>query len=198
MKIIHCEQRTDEWFAARLGVPSASSFDKIITTKGELSKQAQKYLYKLAGEKVSGRAEDMFQSAAMQRGCELEDEARSFYQIVNDVVVDQVGFCISEIGVGCSPDGLVGEEGGLEIKCPIISTHVEYLLNENALISEYFQQVQGSLFVTGRKWWDLISYYPALKPLVVRIYPDTKFQEALKSVLSTFCADLSETIKKIQ
>lgn len=199
MKIITCEQRSDEWFAARLGVPTASSFDKIVTMKGDPSKQAQKYLYKLAGEKVSGKAEETYQNAAMQRGVELEDEARQLYQMITDTQVEQVGLCLADGAhvYGCSPDGLVGKDGGMEIKCPTISTHVEYLLG-NILPTEYFQQVQGSLLVTARKWWDFMSYYPGLKPLIIRVTPDKVFHKALKAELEVFCTGLTEIINKIQ
>jgi hypothetical protein len=198
MRIITCEQRSDEWFLARLGVPSASSFDNIITMKGEVSKQLEKYMFKLAGEKVCGKAEETYQNAAMLRGVELEEEARQSYMFATDNVVEQVGFCLHDnINAGCSPDGLIGEDGGIEIKCPTISTHVGYILN-GGLPSEYFQQVQGSLFITGRKWWDFVSYYPALKPVIVRVYPDVKFISALEGVLKTFCVNLEETINKIK
>ena len=199
MKIITCEQRSDEWFAARLGVPTASSFDRIVTMKGEVSKQAQKYMFKLAGEKVSGKAEETYQNAAMQRGVELEDEARKLYEMITDTQVEQVGLCLADgpHTYGCSPDGLVGKDGGMEIKCPTISTHVEYLLG-NILPSEYFQQVQGSLLVTGRKWWDFMSYYPGLKPLIIRVTPDKVFHKALKAELESFCTGLNEIINKIQ
>lgn len=197
MKIIQCEQRTNEWYAARLGVPSASSFDEIVTMKGEPSKSAEKYMFKLAGEKVSGVAEESYQNASMQRGCELEDEARQLYQIMNDCVVDQVGFCISDEGYGCSPDGFVGDDGMIEIKCPSISTHVKYLI-DGKLPSDYFQQVHGQLLVTGRKYCDFVSHYPGLKPLIVRVYPDTEFIARLQNELKKFVAKLNQTIERIK
>jgi hypothetical protein len=196
MTIIDCEQRSDEWFAARLGVPSASSFEQIVTMKGEPSKQREKYLYKLAGEKVAGKAEESYQNAAMLRGVELEDTARQLYQLITDAQVDQVGFCVQD-GCGCSPDGLIGTTGGMEIKCPTISTHVGYLLN-GGLPSEYFQQVQGSLLITGREWWDFVSFYPGLRPLIVRVEPDKAFLKALKAELDRFCVDLNTTIWRIK
>jgi hypothetical protein len=196
VNIIQCEQGTDEWFKVHLGVPSASCFDKIITVDGKSSKQRQKYLYKLAGEKVSGIPEESFQSEVMKRGVLMEDDARRLYQLVNDVAVEQVGFCIAD-GYGCSPDGLIGQDGGLEIKCPGIATHVSYLV-DGCLPEEYFQQVQGSLLVTGRAWWDFMSFYPGLKPFIIRVEPDKKFRSALKEALGAFCKELEETITKIR
>ena len=81
MIALELQQQTPEWFAARCGVPSASNFDKIVTTKGEPSKQAQKYLWQLAGERVTGKQEESFTSGHMQRGIELEAEARQFYEL---------------------------------------------------------------------------------------------------------------------
>jgi len=195
MKIINVEQRSPEWYACRLGVPTASNFDKIVTMKGDPSKQAEKYMFKLAGEKVSGACEESYTNGAMQRGIELEDEARQLYQIINGVEVEQVGFCLAD-GYGCSPDGLV-EDGLIEIKCPSIAVHVGYLL-DNKLPSDYFQQVQGQLLVTGRKWCDFVSYYPGIKPLIVRVEPDKAFLKALNIELQVFCKLLDETISKIR
>lgn len=184
---------------ARLGIPSASSFDQIITTKGEVSKQRTKYLYKLAAERVSGRSEETYQNAAMQRGTELESEARAYYELVNDCTVEQVGFCLADgsYAYGCSPDGLIGTNGLLEIKCPSASVHVEYLL-EGGLPSVYFQQVQGQLLVTGRKYCEFVSYYPNLKPLIVTVTPDAKFQAALKEQLEAFCSELDKVVERIR
>jgi len=197
MKIIDVEQNTQAWFEARLGIPTASNFDKIVTMKGEPSKQAEKYLYRLAAERVSRQIENGYTNAFMERGHELEAEARKFYHLITTNEVKQTGLCLSDDGrYGCSPDGLVGDEGGLEIKCPIGSTQVAYLLS-NDLPSEYYQQVQGTLLVTGRKWWDFVSYYPGLKPLIIRVTPDEAFQNKLKFELDSFCAKLDEVSQKI-
>ena len=199
MIILDLEQRTPEWYAARCGVLSASNFDKIITTKGEPSKSAQKYLYQLAGERVSGRVEETYQNAAMQRGIEMEAQAREFYELVNDVQVQQVGLCFFDNTrrVAASPDGLVGDDGCLEIKCPLIYTHVGYLVN-GGLSEEYFQQAQGQLFVTGRKWVDLISYFPGIRPVIVRLERDEKFISSLSKQLDQLCKDLYEITEKIR
>jgi exodeoxyribonuclease (lambda-induced) len=152
MIIIDAPQRSAEWYAARCGVPSASSFDKIITVDGKPSKQAMKYLYQLAGERITGKAEESYVNGAMQRGIELEAEARQLYSIITDLPVQEVGFCVSEgwARYGASPDGIVDSEGLLEIKCPTLATHVCYLL-DNALPSEYFQQ-KWNLDADLAKW----------------------------------------------
>ncbi len=197
MKIVECIQGAPEWFSARCGIPTASNFDKIITTEGKSSKQRQKYLFQLAGEMVSGKPEETYQNSAMQRGNELEAEAREFYSFTAGEEVVQVGLCLSdEIMAGASPDGMVGEKGLLEIKCPTIAVHVGYLL-KNELPIEYFQQVQGQLFVIGRDWCDFMSYYPGIKPLIFRVKRDEEFIKLLRIELSVFCQELEETIKRI-
>lgn len=199
MEIIDVIQGSPEWFKIRTGIPTSSNFDKIVTTKGVPSSQAKKYLYKLAGEFISGIPENTYQSAAMERGCILEPEARSLYEVVRNVEVTEVGFCISDTvnKFGASPDGLVEEDGLLEIKCPNLATHVGYLI-ENKLPSDYIQQVQGQLLVTKRRWCDFMSYYPGLRPLIVRVKKDDIFLTRMGSELHLFCERLQETINKIK
>ena len=200
MQIMNFEQGTDLWFKSRQGIPSASCFDKIVTTTGSPSKQAKTYMYRLAGETVSGLTEDTYSNAAMQRGIELEKDAREAYEGLKNVVVDQVGFCIAEKPhplVGCSPDGLIKEHGMIEIKCPLASTHVGYLL-DNKLPTKYFQQVQGQLYVTGRDWCDFMSYYPNMKPLIVRVKRDEVFISCLNAELTKFCSNLAKIVEDIK
>jgi len=198
MQILDMPQQTEAWFKAKAGVPSASNFNKIVTSKGEKSTQAKKYMYRLAGEKIAGMPEETYQSAAMARGCELEDEARTFYEMTYGKEVKQVGFCIADDGYACSPDGLVYDDGMIEIKCPnSIAVHVSYLL-DNKIPTDYIQQVQGQLLVTGRKYCDFISYYPAIKPLIIRVERDEVFLKKLEVELKVFCKQLEEVIEKIK
>lgn len=198
MRIIDCIQGSPEWFAARCGIPTASNFDKIVDMSGNPSKQRKKYLYQLVGERITGKPEETFQSFAMLRGKEVEAEARNFYELTNAQKIATVGICLSDGDAlyGASPDGMVGKDGAIEIKCPMLSTHVSYLL-EGKLPSDYFQQVQGQLFVTGRRWCDFISYYPGMNPLIVRVLPDKGFQEKLKAELESFCTELEEVVHKL-
>lgn len=198
MIVLDHEQRSPEWFEARCGVPSASYFDKIVKMDGSPSKQRKKYMYKLAGEFVSGVAEESYQNAAMMRGTELEPEARGLYEAITGKQVQEVGFCIEDHRrYGCSPDGLVGEDGAIEIKCPNIATHVGYLI-DNKLPSDYFQQVQGVLLVTGLAWCDFVSYYPGLNPLIIRVKPNKGFLKKARKELDIFCGELAEVIEKIK
>ena len=199
MKLINCAQGSPEWFAARCGIPTSSNFDKIVDTRGNPSKQRERYLFQLAGERITKAVEEPYQNAVMERGKETEDEARKFYEIVKGKKVKQAGLCLTEgrFIYGASPDGLVGKEGLVEIKCPLMSTQVFYLL-EGVLPLDYFQQLQGQLLVTGYKWVDFISYYPAMKPLIVRVNPDKKFLPILKAEIERFCLELEKLVRKIK
>lgn len=192
-------QGTPEWFAARCGIPSASNFDKIITTAGAPSKQAQKYMYQLAAERVTGRTEEGYNNAAMERGKETEAEARNLYELIHDVQIKEVGVCYPDEKKLCaaSPDGLIGEDGLIEIKCPMAYASVGYIL-DNVLPTDYIQQVQGQLYVTGRKWLDFLSYYPGLKPMIVRVEREEKFIRSLAVELELFCKQLDQIVEKIK
>lgn len=195
MIVEYFEQGSPQWFTARAGIPTASCFDQIITTKGEPSKQAQKYLYKLAGEAITGQPEESYTNAAMERGKVLEAEARSLYEFHTGNAVEQVGIVYSDERKlwSCSPDGLM-ERRGLEIKCPSMATHVSYLLGKK-LPTDYFQQVHGSMFVTGFEQWDFLSYYQGLPPLLITVDRDEKWCNALNNQINLFCGWL-EAVKK--
>jgi predicted phage-related endonuclease len=192
-------QGTREWKDARGGIPTASAFDMLITSKGEPSKQWQKYMYALAVERITGVKEDGYKNDAMLRGIEMEAEARKMYELITDSVVETVGVCYPDEKKlwGCSPDGLVGKDGALEIKCPTAPVHVEYIL-EGKLPTAYFQQTQGQLFITGRKWVDFMSYYPGIKPLIIRVMPDKDFLHKLRVELELFTTELNDVVERIK
>ncbi|HCC24821.1 MAG TPA: hypothetical protein DEP85_04845 [Holosporales bacterium] len=199
MIICDAPQGTKEWRQCRCGIPSASEFDKIVTSEGKPSKQRTKYLYRLAGERASGIVEESYQNGDMLRGKEMEDEARQLYSLMYKVKIQQVGFCkvAGKVIYGCSPDGLIGKSGLIEIKCPKMEVHVGYLM-DNTLPTDYFQQIQGQLLVTGRKFVDFVSYYPGIKPLIIRAYRDKKFLKLLEPELLEFCNELTQMAKKIK
>jgi len=198
MKIINVQQGSEEWFTARCGIPTSSNFDKIVMTNGKPSKQRDKYLYQLAGERVAGKQAETYQNATMIRGIEMEAEARQLYEVITGGNVEQVGLCITEGKAiyAASPDGLI-KDGLVEIKSPLIHTHVSYLIN-GGLVKDYFQQLQGQLLVTGRKWVEVMSYYPGLKPLLVPVDRDEVFLKALQVELEVFCGELDELAKKLK
>jgi len=196
MKICSHEQGSPEWFEARLGIPSASMFSKIVTTKGAWSTQADSYINQLVAERLTGEREEIYQSHHMIRGTELEPEARDMYCLMKDVEVQEVGFCLHDtLKAGCSPDGLVGEDGGIEIKCPAPATHVEYLRG-GVLPSRYKQQVMGCLWITQREWWDFVSYHPNMKPLIVRVERDEEYIAALEECVTKAVNLIEENVNQ--
>ena len=196
MRIDQNEQGSFEWLAARLGIPSASMFAKIVTTKGAWSTSADTYINQLVAERLTGEREEVFQSHHMIRGTELEPDARDLYSLMTNSEVIEVGFCLHDtLAAGCSPDGLIGEDGGLEIKCPAPSTHVEYLRG-GVLPSKYKQQVMGCLWITGREWWDFVSYHPTMKPLIVRVERDEEYIAALENCVTKAVHLIEQNVEK--
>jgi len=197
MIVIDCLQNTPEWDAVRLGIPTASQFDRIVTTTGARSKQREKYLYELAGEKITGERKEGYKNAAMDRGHDREAESREMYEFVNSVKVQIVGFCFldNKKEIGCSPDGLVGEMGGFETKDTLPHIQIERL-EKGWSTADHFQQVQGCLYVTGREWWDLISYSRGMPPIIIRFNRDEKFIHELSVELIMFVNDLNAIVKK--
>lgn len=193
-------QGTPEWIAVRLGKVTGSGFDSILTPK-ELkpSKAAAKYMATLIAETVLGAPVDETESEWMTRGTFLEAEARARYGWLRNVDPEEVGFIArDDERVGCSPDSLIGEDGGLEIKCPKVDNHIAYLLNPASLVAEYRGQVQAGLLITGRAWWDLMSYNPAFPEVIVRVLPDPAYQKAIVPALDDFLVQLDAALARIQ
>ena len=176
------EQGTPQWFAARAGLPTASCFDKILTPTGKASTQSDIYANTLLAEIMTGGAvQDWEGNQWTERGNELEDEAVMFYEMQKDIATEKVGF-VTNHGVGCSPDRFVGDDGLLEIKCPKASTQVKYLLNDK-LETKYIPQIQGQLYVTGRKWCDWLAYSPEVPSIIIRVQRDESYITALAGAL---------------
>lgn len=179
-------QYSPEWWAARLGIPTASRFDEILTPTGKLSTQADKYMMELLAEWLSGGPNPQFETEWMRRGTELEPEARKYYAFATDAEIVQVGFITRDDGmVGASPDALVNSDGLSEIKCPAPHTHVGYLLGAK-LATQYIPQVQGQLWIAEREWCDWISYHPTMPPCIVRVNRDDGYIKALASAVDEF------------
>ena len=184
---IDVEQGTDEWLEARLGVPTASMFGKFITPTGRKSSQAEGYINQLIAERVTGEPTQFFKSEAMQRGNDLEPCARDMYELMTGNEVIEMGLLLHDtLSAGCSPDGLIGGDGGLEIKCPNPDTHVANL-RRNDIDPKYIPQVQGCMWVTERIWWDFVSYHPQMEVLIVRVERDDKFIKALEEYVTEAC-----------
>ena len=192
-------QGTDGWLKEKLGKPSASNASKIVTNKGEPSKQAEGYLYELVAQRLSGRYEETYKNAYMEMGNEREAESRGYYELIEGVEVTQVGLVYPDENKQylCSPDGIINNEYGLELKNVLGKTQVKYLL-DNKLPSEYFAQVQMSLLVTGFKFWDFCSYSPGLDPLIIRVKPDKEFIGNLERQLKLFSERLEKTYTQLK
>lgn len=200
MKTLTMEQGSPEWLMARLGKPTASQFDRLLTpAKLKPSAQRWKYMNELLAEYVCGYPIDFGGSSMfMDRGTELEPRARAWYAFDRDTEVEEVGFVMrDDERVGGSPDGLVGSDGLLELKCPSIQVHIGYLLDPAALESAYVGQCQGLLYLTGRAWIDLVAFNPDLPAVARRVEPDAKYHAALGEVLDGFLADLDEAKEKL-
>ena len=154
---------------------------------------------KLAGELLVDEVEESYMTASMERGTELEPYAIEAYTEHTLTNVEPIGFMMCE-GYGCSPDGVVGTDGIIEIKCPSQATHTEYLYN-NKLPTKYVQQVQGCLFVSGRNWCDFVSFNPNFKDgyklFIVRVYRDEKFINELKSAIKSTLSIRDAYLKQI-
>lgn len=154
------EQRTDEWFAARLGKVTASRIADVIgKTKSGYGAARKNYMAQLLCERLTGTREETFVSATMQRGTDLEAKARATYILTNGDLVEEIGF-VEHPNIemsGASPDGLVNDDGLIEIKCPNTATHLEFIRTKKPK-SEYILQMQWQMACTGRSWCDFVSY----------------------------------------
>lgn len=184
-------QGTSEWHAIRAGKPTASCFEKILSPTGKPSTQVEGYANQLLAEiMIDGVADTWEGNMWSERGKELEPDAVLFYEMQTDIETEQVGF-VTNYGVGCSPDRFVGSDGLLEIKCPSPQVHVKYLL-KNKMESKYIPQVQGQLYVTGRKWCDWMSYHPEMPPVIIRVERDENYITSLGGALYNFLKTLEE------
>lgn len=183
-------QGTPEWRIDRAGIPTASCFHRILTPRTlKPSAQAEGYMARLVAERILGLpVDDGSESGWMQRGSVLERQAVAYYALVTNQDPVAVGFCYHDSRrFGCSPDRLVGDKGGLEIKCPSAEVHVRYLLTSPEIPAEYVMQIQGNLLATGREWWDFLSFCPDFPPVLLRFQPDVEYQGALSRELEPFC-----------
>lgn len=191
------EQRTEEWYAARLGKVTASRVaDVMAKTKSGYGASRANYMAELLCERLTGQKTDSFVSAEMQRGTELEAQARDGYAFLNDVKVGEGGFFdhASIPMFGASPDGLIGTDGLVEFKCPNTATHIDYLLSQS-VPGKYQTQMQAQMACTGRAWCDFVSFDPRLPDdlqfFVKRVQRDDAFIAAMLTEIAAFLAELS-------
>ena len=166
------DQRTDEWYEARLGKVTASRISDVVAkTKSGWSASRDRYMSQLVVERLTQRPPDGFTSAAMQWGIETEPQAVAAYEALTLSVVEPAGFFVhpSISLAGASPDGLVGDLGLIEVKCPETHTHLDTLIAANnprrdPIQNKYRLQMQWQMACTGRQWCDFVSFDPRLKP----------------------------------
>jgi putative phage-type endonuclease len=203
------KQGTPEWHEARRAKITGTGFSKVLSKKDGKTRTA--YMRQLILERKTGVTADGYYDKNMEVGNQTEPQARLYYEKINKVKIEQAGFVdyhpeskveLAEYGnyVGVSPDGLVGTDGGVEIKCPLPKTHLEYM-TKNRLPSTYKPQVQGILWVTNRKWCDFISFCPQVEKQpywCIRIERDEEYIKNLKTEVSKFIDEMLKMQIEIQ
>ena len=197
MIVEHCEQGSPEWRLLHVGIPTASSFDRIITPTGKPSASRGKYLAEKVAEYFYGDCLDAATSQFMDRGRELEPRARACYELDNGCEVDMVGMILrGDRMCGCSPDGLVrGQEKGVEFKAYELVHHVAAALKSDR---EHYVQVQGCLWLTGYEIWDRVYYHPRFPATVFTFERDEDFIEQLAEGVDLFIADMMASRKYLE
>lgn len=202
MIIIDAPQQSPEWYAARMGVPSASEFKRICTpAKWALASKAglTTYITELIDEIMRPKHQDdgFAGNEHTQRGNMYEDQARKMYELITGNTVTEVGFCLSDCRTyGASPDGLIGTDGGVEIKCHDGKKHALCLIQDK-IPAEHLPQVHGGMLVTGRPWWDFVSYCDGYAPFIKRVYADEK-TEQLELHIKSFVAMFNECLAMVK
>jgi len=193
-------QYSELWWQGRRGLPTASQFGKLVTSTGKKSTSWKAYAFKKAAEIETGKTEDTFKSDSMQRGTDLEPEARKAYSFITGIEMEQVGMVFSDEKKLwlCSPDGInVEKKKGLEIKCPIAGTHKKYCYYKTLPI-EYKPQVFGSLWICDElETWDFMSYHPDMKPFIITIDRENEEYKTYVKSLEKYLPEVSDFIKKV-
>jgi len=193
VKTYNFAQGTEEWLRIRRGKITASRFGDMMTQgkkkEDEFGKTAISYAYEImTGWLTDYDGEEGYTNKNMEWGTEYEAEARQAYQLETFNYVKQIGFVELNEFVGGSPDGLIGEDGGLEIKCPKKTTHLATILGKK-MPDIHIPQVQGSMYITDRAWWDFVSYHPLFKTnklFIVRVKRDDEYISQLKDRIEKF------------
>lgn len=193
-------QGTDEWLALRCGILTASEVSKLITAKTlklATNDHSRALVMEKTAQRITGEIEPQFVGDDQIRGIEQEPVARDYYRKIQENV-REVGFITRDFGgfvVGCSPDALVGDDGGWEVKCPRQKGHISTVIS-GEVPEIYTLQVQTSLLVTGRKWWDFSSFYGGLPMPTIRVYPDERIHAAILEAAKTFEDMVSENVQR--
>lgn len=197
-------QLSDEWFAARRGKVTASRVSDVVAkTRNGWGASRANYAAELIAERLTGATVERYRNAAMQHGVDTEPEARDNYSLITGIEVTEVGFIDHpKIGMsGASPDGLCGEDGMVEIKCPQTATHIDTLLG-TSLQERYVLQMQWQMACAGRQWCDFVSYDPrmpeTMQLFIKRVHRDDTRIDALASAIRKFLAEIDEKVAALQ
>lgn len=188
------EQGSEEWTRIRSGTATASMFSSILA-KGE-GKTRKSYLYRLAGEILTGDPAENYSNGYIQRGHSMEDEARQAYAFLNDCEPQQVGF-VRNGRTGYSPDSFIGNDGLLEIKTKAPHLMIEVIIADK-FPAEHVAQCQGGLWISEREWIDLVCYFPKMPMFVKRAYRDEPYIKKLIQEVAIFNEDLDILVEKIR
>ena len=182
-----------------MGRPSASGFSKLITATGKPSTSASGYIHELIAERLTGESTPFHVTEWMERGTKLEPEARGAYEFITDNEVIETGFILDpSFEFGCSPDGLINGDGGLEIKCPAPKTMVSYLADEQVGVKKYWQQIQGCMWITQRDWWDFFAYHPKMRHVLVRVKRDDEYIAKLAAEVNAAVSQILNQVEKLK
>ena len=202
--MIEVEQRSNEWFALRLGKVTASRVaDLMAKTKTGYSATRENYMAQLVVERISNSQAESFTNAAMQWGTDQEPYARAEYEATQGAMVEECGF-VSHPTIemaGASPDGLVGDDGLIEIKCPNTATMIDVLLT-GTVASKYNTQMQFQMACTGRQWCDYVVFDPRMpakaQMFIKRVARDEAFIAEMEAEVTKFLSEVAEKVAKIQ
>jgi hypothetical protein len=199
IEILDCEQNSEAWLRARLGLPTASMFATIMAKGkgGGESLTRKTYLYKLAGEIITGEPTENYTNGYMERGHALEGEARDMYSFMADVEPQRVGF-IKNGDKGCSPDSLIGDDGALEIKTKAPHMLIETLFREDGIPPEHVAQVQGVMWVAERDWLDFVAYFPRMPLFKRRVRRDNGYIANLAGEVARFNDELAAIVERLR
>jgi len=201
MQIINnIDQGSSEWLDLRLGFITASKFKDVIA--GGAGKTRKSYMLQIAAEIVTGERLPTFSNSAMEWGTATEPQARSMYELENCVTVDEIAFAyFDDKKIGCSPDGLIGNDGLVEFKCPNTTTQIETFLS-GKMPTGHKPQVQGQLWVMDRDWCDFVSFDPRINGassyFCQRIYRDEVYIKELSSKCDLFLGELGDLVEKLK
>ena len=201
--ITSMEQGSQEWLDMRLGKVTASRMKDLLSNGrgGNPSKTAETYMIELIAERLTGESKPFFENDAMRWGTETEPQARAMYELESGNDVEEVAFIIKDEYVGVSPDGLIGDYGMLEIKCPTTTTQLKRALSKS-YHADYEAQIQAQLWVAERNWCDFVSFDPRLDCgasfLIERVNRDDVFIEKMDVKVNLFIVEMKASLAKIE